>query len=108
MHGLQEKSRQPLYHSLILEGESIPEVLTVAAEDDEGQIMAVKHRDYDVYGIQFHPESILTESGKAIFENFLKIAGIETKTEKKVEEMKPAQKTAMKPYLEKIVRGKPA
>lgn len=68
--------------------------------------MAVKHRDYDVYGIQFHPESILTESGKAIFENFLKIAGIETKTEKKVEEMEPAQKTAMKPYLEKIVEGR--
>ena len=104
--GLPEIIPAARYHSLILEGESIPEVLTVAAEDDEGQIMAVKHRDYDVYGIQFHPESILTESGKAIFENFLKIAGIETKTEKKVEEMEPAQKTAMKPYLEKIVEGR--
>ena len=104
--GLPEIIPAARYHSLILEREGIPEVLTVAAKDDEGQIMAVKHRDYDVYGIQFHPESILTESGKAIFENFLKIAGIETKTEKKVEEMEPAQKTAMKPYLEKIVEGR--
>ena len=100
--GLPETIPAARYHSLIIEREGIPEVLTVAAEDDEGQIMAVKHRDYDVYGIQFHPESILTESGKTI----LKMAGIETKAENKVKEIEPAQKTAMKPYLEKIVEGR--
>ena len=48
-------------------------MLMVAAEDDEGQIMAVKHRDYDVYGIQFHPESILTPQGRKMMENFLNV-----------------------------------
>ncbi|MDP2844264.1 MAG: aminodeoxychorismate/anthranilate synthase component II, partial [Acetobacterium sp.] len=47
--------------------------LLIIAEDDAGEVMAVKHRNYDVYGVQFHPESILTVDGHKMIENFLKI-----------------------------------
>ncbi len=63
------------YHSLILDPESIPPVLEVTAQTMEGEIMGVKHRYYNVEGVQFHPESILTESGEKILKNFLE--GIE-------------------------------
>ncbi|WP_373482264.1 aminodeoxychorismate/anthranilate synthase component II [Acetobacterium sp.] len=61
------------YHSLSAERSSLPDELLIIAEDDEGEVMAVKHRQYDVYGVQFHPESILTDSGHTMIENFLKI-----------------------------------
>jgi len=61
------------YHSLGAERNTLPDELLIIAEDDEGEVMAVKHRDYEVYGIQFHPESILTENGNKMIENFLKI-----------------------------------
>ena len=63
------------YHSLAAKRDSIPDELLIIAEDDAGEVMAVKHREYDVYGLQFHPESILSENGKIIIENFLKIGG---------------------------------
>ena len=59
------------YHSLAALENTIPEELIIIARSDDGEIMAVKHRDYDVYGLQFHPESILTPGGKTILENFL-------------------------------------
>ena len=60
------------YHSLIIEKNTLPEELEVTAESlDDKEIMAVKHREYEVYGLQFHPESILTEKGKQIIKNFL-------------------------------------
>ena len=59
------------YHSLILEKDSVPDCLMVAAETEEGEIMGVRHREYPVEGIQFHPESILTPQGKRIIKNFL-------------------------------------
>lgn len=59
------------YHSLILEKDSVPDCLMVAAETEEGEIMGVRHREYPVEGIQFHPESILTPQGKRIMKNFL-------------------------------------
>lgn len=60
------------YHSLIIEKGTLPEELEVTAESlDDREIMAVKHREYEVYGLQFHPESILTEKGKQIIKNFL-------------------------------------
>ena len=59
------------YHSLAALEETVPENLKVVARTEDGEIMAVKHRDYEVYGVQFHPESILTPQGKAILENFL-------------------------------------
>lgn len=61
------------YHSLAAERETLPDELLVIAETDDGEIMGVKHRDYDIYGLQFHPESILTKSGEKIVDNFLKL-----------------------------------
>jgi anthranilate synthase/aminodeoxychorismate synthase-like glutamine amidotransferase len=59
------------YHSLIIERQSCPEALEIIADTAEGEIMAVAHREYPVWGVQFHPESILTEPGKRIVQNFL-------------------------------------
>jgi anthranilate synthase component 2 len=63
------------YHSLIAQRESIPDELLVIAEDEYGEVMGVKHKDYEIYGLQFHPESILTPQGSAIMKNFLQIGG---------------------------------
>lgn len=60
------------YHSLIIESESLPSCLEVTAQTPEGTIMGVRHRDYAVEGVQFHPESILTEVGHDILRNFLR------------------------------------
>jgi anthranilate synthase/aminodeoxychorismate synthase-like glutamine amidotransferase len=59
------------YHSLIMERSSVPDCLMVTAETAEGEIMGIRHREYPVEGIQFHPESILTPQGKRIIKNFL-------------------------------------
>jgi anthranilate synthase/aminodeoxychorismate synthase-like glutamine amidotransferase len=61
------------YHSLIVERETLPDCLEVSAETEEGEIMGLRHREWPVEGIQFHPESILTPSGKRIIRNFLKL-----------------------------------
>jgi anthranilate synthase component 2 len=63
------------YHSLAAKRETIPDELLIIAEDELGEVMGVKHRDYEVYGVQFHPESILTQNGNLILENFLSIGG---------------------------------
>jgi anthranilate synthase component 2 len=59
------------YHSLVVERETLPRALTVTAWTDEREIMGLKHRTLDVEGVQFHPESILTEGGKALLGNWL-------------------------------------
>ncbi len=59
------------YHSLVIEGESCPEVLEVSARTEDGEIMGVRHRELPVEGVQFHPESILTGEGKRLLANFL-------------------------------------
>ncbi|MHB8962379.1 MAG: anthranilate synthase component II [Saccharofermentanales bacterium] len=59
------------YHSLIARRSALPDELLVIAEDDAGEVMAVKHRDFEVYGLQFHPESVLTPQGSRIIGNFL-------------------------------------
>lgn len=59
------------YHSLIANRSSIPEDLMVTAQDETGEVMGVKHRDYEIYGLQFHPESILTSHGMQMIRNFL-------------------------------------
>ncbi len=61
------------YHSLVIEQESIPKVLKVIAKTEDGKIMGVAHKEYPVFGIQFHPESIITEFGLEMIENFLKL-----------------------------------
>ncbi|MBM3657729.1 MAG: aminodeoxychorismate/anthranilate synthase component II [Actinobacteria bacterium] len=59
------------YHSLVIEPSSMPTTLVVTARADDGTIMGVRHRDHDVEGVQFHPESILTQHGHAMLRNFL-------------------------------------
>ena len=60
------------YHSWVVAKDSVPESLEVTAMSDDGEIMAMRHRQYDIHGIQFHPESVLTPEGKTIVGNFLK------------------------------------
>jgi para-aminobenzoate synthetase component 2 len=59
------------YHSLIVERESLPDCLEITAESSDGEIMAIRHREYDINGLQFHPESILTEGGMKMVYNFV-------------------------------------
>ncbi|RGU25896.1 anthranilate synthase component II [Bacteroides cellulosilyticus] len=60
------------YHSWVVDTDGFPEELVITAISSEGQIMALKHREYDIHGIQFHPESVLTPDGKQIVGNWLK------------------------------------
>jgi len=69
--GLPNPFQATRYHSLIIKRETLPECLEVTAETDQGEIMGVRHRQCQVEGVQFHPESILTESGKDLLRNFL-------------------------------------
>jgi anthranilate synthase/aminodeoxychorismate synthase-like glutamine amidotransferase len=63
------------YHSLLVSRETLPACLEISAETDEGEIMGLRHKNYLVEGIQFHPESVLTPQGKRIIRNFLKCTG---------------------------------
>ncbi|ABK61089.1 MULTISPECIES: anthranilate synthase component II [Clostridium] len=67
------------YHSLIIERESLPDFLEVTAETDKGEIMGIRHKEYLIEGVQFHPESILSECGMDILKNFLMEAKIKGK-----------------------------
>ena len=67
------KTRGARYHSLVGDEESLAPCLKVVARDSDGEIMAVAHREYPVYGLQFHPESILTDEGHTIIRNFLEV-----------------------------------
>lgn len=71
-NGMGDKMVGARYHSLIAKKETLPQELIVTSTDDMGEIMAVKHRDYEIYGLQFHPESILTVGGKKLLENFFR------------------------------------
>lgn len=61
------------YHSLVVEEKSLPDVLRVTARTEDGEIMGLRHREYPVYGVQFHPESILTTYGPRLLRNFLDV-----------------------------------
>lgn len=61
------------YHSWVVATDGLPACLEVTAQSDEGQIMALRHRHYDIHGIQFHPESVLTPEGKTIIKNFIQL-----------------------------------
>lgn len=69
--GLPSRIMMGRYHSWVVARDGFPSCLEVTAESDDGQVMALRHRDYDVHGIQFHPESILTPCGKSILSNWL-------------------------------------
>jgi anthranilate synthase/aminodeoxychorismate synthase-like glutamine amidotransferase len=69
--GLPNPITATRYHSLVVDRASVPEVLAVTAESEDGLVMGLRHRELPVAGVQFHPESILTESGHALLRNFL-------------------------------------
>ena len=69
--GVNEEIKVARYHSLAVLNEGLPECLKVIAKTSDGEIMAIRHKDYPVVGLQFHPESIYTEHGKRIIENFV-------------------------------------
>jgi anthranilate synthase/aminodeoxychorismate synthase-like glutamine amidotransferase len=64
------------YHSLIVDETTLPDELAVTARTDDGVVMALEHRQRPLYGVQFHPESVLTQSGHALLSNFLALAGL--------------------------------
>jgi len=72
--GLNSGFEATRYHSLIVRSESLPDVLEVTASTDDGLIMGMQHRRYPSHGVQFHPESIASENGHAILQNFLNLA----------------------------------
>ncbi len=74
--GLPDPFRAMRYHSLILERESIPRSLRVTAWTESGDIMAVSHRDLPIHGVQYHPESIMTDVGKSVLRNFLEVGAV--------------------------------
>lgn len=75
--GVFENVKSPLnvmrYHSLIVKKDSISSDLTITAETEDGVVMGVKHREYPIFGLQFHPESISSEEGKRIIRNFVEV-----------------------------------
>lgn len=72
-NGLSNPFTATRYHSLIVERDTIPAILEIDAWTEEQEIMGIKHRDYNLFGVQFHPESILTDGGKMLIKNFLSI-----------------------------------
>ncbi|MBP2637140.1 MAG: pabA 1 [Firmicutes bacterium] len=69
--GLESPLTAARYHSLIVKKETLPDCFTISAETDQGEVMGIRHKDYDIEGVQFHPESILTEHGHDMLRNFL-------------------------------------
>jgi anthranilate synthase component 2 len=70
--GCPEKAPVARYHSLAADPDTIPDCLKVTARTEDGEVMAVEHREYPIYGVQFHPESILTPDGRQMLRNFLR------------------------------------
>ena len=68
---LPRRMRAGRYHSLVVDKNTLPDALDITAETDDGEIMSIQHKTLPVFGVQFHPESILTPHGKRILENFL-------------------------------------
>lgn len=69
--GVGRPAKVMRYHSLTVEKKGLPECLKITATVDDEEIMAIRHRQYPIYGVQFHPESVMTEEGKRIIRNFL-------------------------------------
>lgn len=74
-NGLEQNFTAARYHSLAVSRETMPQELKITAQTDDGEIMALEHRTYPIFGLQFHPESILTAQGDTIIRNFLAIGG---------------------------------
>ncbi len=69
--GMPNPFQATRYHSLVIQRDTLPGCLEITAETEEGEIMGVRHRTYPIWGVQFHPESILTENGRTLLRNFL-------------------------------------
>ena len=103
--GLPEKVTAARYHSLVADVISLPVCLRVTATDGDGQIMALRHKEHPTYGVQFHPESILTEHGAGILSAFLcDVAGIQN-ADREVISMPKEKRTALKKYIAKAADG---
>ncbi len=102
---LPKKIKVARYHSLIVDRETLPDCLEVTGYDSKNQIMALKHKEHPTYGVQFHPESVMTDTGRKIIENFLNnIAGIKTKVSDNI--MVPdSERTELKKYITKVANG---
>lgn len=70
--GCPKKAKVARYHSLAADADTMPDCLKITATTDDGEIMAVEHKEYPIYGVQFHPESIMTPDGKQMLSNFIK------------------------------------
>ena len=73
--GIKKPVQVARYHSLSVQESTLPQELEVTARSDDGEIMAMRHREYLIYGLQFHPESVMTPEGSAMIRNFLEAAG---------------------------------
>lgn len=73
--GIKKPVQVARYHSLSVQESTLPEELEVTARSDDGELMAMRHREYPIYGLQFHPESVMTPDGSAMIRNFLEGAG---------------------------------
>ena len=73
--GIKKPVHVARYHSLSVQESTLPQELEVTARSDDGEIMAMRHREYPIYGLQFHPESVMTPEGSAMIRNFLEAAG---------------------------------
>ena len=69
--GLPQTAPVARYHSLAVDPDSLPDCLTITAVTEDGEIMGIRHREYPIYGVQFHPESIMTPDGKQMLKNFI-------------------------------------
>ncbi len=98
--GLSNPTTACRYHSLIVDRRTLPSELTVAAALDDGMVMAIEHRDFPVFGVQFHPESVLTSDGYLLLANFLRLAGCEAPVNLAAMQMeKPPQAALYSPPL---------
>ena len=75
-HGCPEIAPVARYHSLAADPDTIPQTLMITARTTDGEVMAVRHRDYPIFGVQFHPESIMTPNGKTMLNNFIRYISI--------------------------------
>ena len=73
IEGLPETFPAARYHSLAAIRDTLPEELVVTAESEDGEVMALEHKEYSIFGLQFHPESVMTPDGKTMIENFMKV-----------------------------------
>ena len=101
--GIPSPVKVARYHSLAVIEDTLPDVLEVIARTEDGEIMAVKHKEYPVVGLQFHPESILSEDGKEILIRFLNLLpGVSIPTKQQTPQQ---SKKALLPYAEKVLNG---